>query len=264
MILVMFVIGTALGSFSLVLAWRMYDGRDWVKGRSSCEECGHELSALDMIPIISWVFLRGKCRYCRKPFSKQLLFAELLMGSIVALSWLYWPFGLSTALEIVLFCAWLLITVLLSALFWYDLRWFLLPNRLVYPLLGISVLFSIIRGLVVDLSVYEVVFMPLLAAGLLSGLFYLMFFMSKGKWIGFGDVRLAIPLGLILGNPINTWLMLFFASCLGIIASFPSIIKGKTKLRTKIPFGPLLIIATIFVFLSGERIIDWYTNIIGL
>lgn len=259
-----FIVGAAFGSFSLVLAWRMHDGRDWVKGRSACEECGHELSALDMVPILSWLFLRGKCRYCKKPFSKQLLFAELLLGTILASSYAFWPFSLNSVLEYLLFVIWLLICVLLSALFWYDLRWYLLPNKLVYPLLGLSVVFSVLRGFIVDFSFIEVVVLPILAAALLSGLFYAMFTVSKGKWIGFGDVRLAVPLGLILANPINAWLMLFFASILGIVATLPGIVSGKTKLQSKIPFGPLLIVASIIVFLGGEKIVNWYTQLIGL
>jgi prepilin signal peptidase PulO-like enzyme (type II secretory pathway) len=259
-----FFVGAALGSFSLVLAWRMHDKQDWVRGRSKCEECGHELSALDLVPILSWVFLRGKCRYCKKPFSKQLLFAELFLGITLASSWVFWPFSLSSIAAYILFGFWMIILTLLSALFWYDFRWYLLPNKLVYSVIILSLIFAVLRGFVVDFSVWTVILQPILAAILISGLFYLMFSISRGKWIGFGDVRLGVALGLLVSSPLKAWLMIFIASIIGVILAFPSMIKGKTKLSSKIPFGPLLIIATIIVVLFGQQFIDLYLDFVGL
>jgi prepilin signal peptidase PulO-like enzyme (type II secretory pathway) len=261
---IFFVIGAALGSFSLVLAWRMHDKKDWVRGRSACEACGHVLSARDMIPIVSWLALRGKCRYCSKPFSKQLLFAELLLGTILAVSWLFWPFSVDSFQGYGLFFIWILVSVLLSALFWYDLRWYLLPNKLIYTLLPLSIIYAVIRGFVVDYSFSNIVVMPVLSVVFLSGLFFLLYTVSRGKWIGFGDVRLGYSLGLLIGTPTLSWLMLFMASVLGIIVALPSLLKGNRKLTSKIPFGPLLIVATILVVLFGQKLVDWYMNILGL
>jgi leader peptidase (prepilin peptidase)/N-methyltransferase len=259
-----FVIGAALGSFSLVLAWRMHDKKDWVKGRSACEACGHILEARDMIPVISWLALRGKCRYCRKPFSRQLLYAELLLGIILSMSWAFWPFATESLAGYLLFLLWVFSCVLLSALFWYDLRWYLLPNKLIYTLLPLSISYAIVRGFVVDYSTMSVIILPLLSVVFLSGLFFVLHTLSRGKWIGFGDVRLGSSLGLLIGTPMLSWLMLFLASVIGILVALPSLTSGKRKLTSKIPFGPLLIIATIVVVLFGQSMVDYYVNFIGL
>jgi prepilin signal peptidase PulO-like enzyme (type II secretory pathway) len=263
-IILFFVLGAALGSFSLVLAWRMHDKKDWVRGRSACEACGHVLSASDMVPVISWLVLRGKCRYCKKPFPKELLFAELLLGIILVLSWVFWPFVLDTVSGIVLFGVWILANIVLSALFWYDLRWYILPNKLIYTLLPLSILYTAVRGFAAGYSFNNAVLMPILSVVFLSGLFFVLYALSKGRWIGFGDVRLGYSLGLLIGTPVLSWLMLFIASILGIIIALPSLAKGKRKLTSKIPFGPLLIIASILVVLFGQKIADFYLNILGL
>lgn len=263
-VVILFVVGAALGSFSLVLAWRMHDKKDWVRGRSACDACHHVLSAIDMVPVISWLALRGKCRYCRKSFSKQLLFAEVLLGSALAGSWVFWPFSTSTLIEYLLFVVWVLLSVILSALFWYDLRWYILPNSLVYTLLVLSIVFAGLRSAIVGFSFTNSILMPLLAVALISGLFFSLFWVSRGKWIGFGDVRLGYSLGLLVTNPLLAWLMLFFASVLGIVTALPSLLGGSRKLSSKIPFGPLLITATIMVVLFGQQTIDAYLELIGL
>lgn len=263
-IIIAFIFGAALGSFSLVLAWRMHDKTDWVKGRSKCDHCSHELSSLDLIPIVSWLALRGKCHYCKTPISKQVLAVEVLLGSIWALSWQFWPYQLESISGYMLLAVWAVITVILSSLFWYDYRWYILPNKLVYTLLGLSLVYGVTKGFAVDYSAWSVIILPIVAAGLLSGLFFALYTFSRGKWIGFGDVRLAVPIGIILGTPLFAWMMLFIASVLGILFALPSIVSGKKKLSSKVPFGPLLILATIIVVLFGQVIIDWYVNFIGL
>lgn len=259
-----FVIGAALGSFSLVLAWRMHDKKDWVKSRSICDACKKELKAIDLVPIISFLALRGKCRQCKKPIPKTVFLAESLLGITVAVSYVWFPVELASVLSYVLFILWLITLTLLSALFWYDVRWMLLPNKLVYPTVVLGASFTAIRLLVEDLNLQDGLIYPLLAAGVLSGLFYVLYHSSGGKWIGFGDVRLALALGLIAGSPLQAWLLLFMASVIGVAVALPGMVTKKTKLKSQIPFGPLLIVATVVIFLSGESIVSWYSNFIGV
>ena len=261
--LLLLFIGTALGSFSLVLAWRMHSGTDWVRGRSACDSCKHELGVTDLIPVVSYAVLRGACRYCKKPIPKTVLLAETGFGIVAVLSFVFWPYALF-GFGFVLFGMWITILVLLSALFWYDMRWFLLPNKLVYPLIVLSALFVLGVWLVQNSSVTSGLLVPVGSAVFLSGLFFVLYAVSRGKWIGFGDVRLAVALGLILGSPLLSWIMLFIASCLGILVALPKLVNKKIKFQTQIPFGPLLISATIIVFLFGRNIIRSYTNFIGL
>ncbi len=259
-----FVIGSALGSFSLVLAWRMHDKKDWVKGRSKCDNCKKTLQTKDLIPVVSWLLLKGKCRYCNKAIPSQTIKAELLLGTILATSWYFWPYQLSSISGYLLFIVWMVVAVLLSALFWYDMRWLILPTKLIKPLVVLAVLFCILRGFAGDFSVVDTVIMPLLGAGLLFGIFFILNYVSNGKWIGFGDVRLAIPLGLLIGSPLLSWLMLFTASCIGIVFAMPALITKSKKLSTQIPFGPMLILATIIIILWGQIVVDKYLAISGL
>jgi prepilin signal peptidase PulO-like enzyme (type II secretory pathway) len=98
----------------------------------------------------------------------------------------------------------------------------------------------------------------------LSGLFYLLFQLSKGTWIGGGDVKLAIALGLIAGDPLRAMLILFMASLVGTLAALPTLIKNKNKRGIKLPFGPLLIAGTIIVQLFGADMIAWYTSLLSV
>lgn len=258
------MLGSALGSFSLVLAWRMHDKKDWVKGRSECDNCHQQLTPTDLIPILSWLIQSGKCRYCHKKLPTQLIFAEVGMGLSLALSYLYWPYELASFNSYGLFTIWIVLLILMSALFWYDLRWFILPNKIVYPLIYGSMAFATLRFTTNNLSAYDGLLMPLLSGVLLSGFFWALYAVSKGRWIGFGDVRLGFGLGLILGSPLFSWLILFFASLLGILVALPGILSGSKSLKSKLPFGPLLIVATIFVLLTGQSVIDLYLRILGL
>lgn len=258
-----FMLGAALGSFSLVLAWRMHDKRDWVRGRSACDSCGHELGPIDLIPIFSWVAQGGKCRYCHKQIPKQIIGAEVLLGLVVSFSWCFWPYAMTTIAGYALFAVWIICCTILSALFWYDYRWYILPSILIYTLLGFSTLYIILKYFTIDSAGYTYILMPLLAAGLLAGFFFILHEISRGKWIGFGDVRLAIPLGILIGSPLQAWMMLFMASVLGILVTLPSLMKRSRKLTSKIPFGPLLILATFITVLFGQSIVDWYGQFIG-
>lgn len=260
----LFFLGAALGSFSLVLAWRLHEKKDWIRGRSRCDSCKRQLSAVDLIPIVSFLVLRGRCRYCKKPIPRSVFLAELLLGSVTAGSWLVWPFAVDTPAAIGLFAVWIVVCTLMSALFWYDLRWFILPSKLVYSLLAAALVFSLLRPLIADHGVTDAVVMPLAAAFLLSGLFFVLHTVSDGKWIGFGDVRLAIPLGLLIGSPLLAWLALFAASTFGLVIALPGLLRGQRKLGSKMPFGPLLIIATTTVVLYGDVAVDWYRSFIGL
>src|SRR5687767_9402449 len=94
----LFILGAALGSFSLALAYRLRHKLNWVSDRSVCEHCGHKLSAVDLVPVVSWLWLRGRCRYCKKPISPQLILSELGLGTVFALSYAAWPLGLSSPL----------------------------------------------------------------------------------------------------------------------------------------------------------------------
>jgi prepilin signal peptidase PulO-like enzyme (type II secretory pathway) len=251
-----FGIGLCFGSFALATAWRIRKKRDFVRDTSECEHCGHKLAPKDLVPVFSWLFLKGKCAYCKKPIPKLVPLAELFGGVVFACSFAFWPHSLEGIFDTTLFVLWCTALILLLILFFYDLQWFLLPNKLMYPLWAVSACSAIVY-FVQEPRVDRLLFICGSVA-VSAGLFYALFMISRGAWIGFGDVRLGVAMGLLLASPWLGGLALFIASCVGIVVSLPSLLKKQTKMTTKIPFGPLLIVGLIIAKLWGPAIIDWY------
>lgn len=158
------------------------------------------------------------------------------------------------------FMAWLIFLTGFLALTVYDIRWYLLPNKIVFPLTALAV------AQVITVAIYDMDWHVLLGAALgalvVSGIFYLLFQISKGKWIGGGDVKLGLVLGLLAGGLLEGFLVLFAASVTGLIVSIPLLLQGKANRKTQLPFGPFLILGLIIVKLFGVDIIDWYSNLI--
>lgn len=257
--LILFIFGLIFGSFVNALVWRIKNKKDWVKARSICPNCKHTLSAIDLIPLVSWHVLKGKCRYCKKPISIQYPIVELLTGILFAVSYIAWPLGF-TVLGIVTFISWLATLILLVTLFVYDLKWQLLPNMLVAT---VSVL-SFITLLVIAIKDNNpaIVLLGLLSGLIIFGLFWLLFQLSSGQWIGGGDVKLGFALGFIAMTPVKALLLIFIASLLGTIVSLPLLANKRLKVKAKIAFGPFLIAATIIVFFWGSQLINWYSTTI--
>ena len=253
-------LGLVWGSFVNALVWRLHEHRDWVRERSECPHCHHELAAKDLIPVVSYLMLKGKCRYCKHNIDDTPL-AELLVSSLFVLSYLCWPIELTGA-GLFLFVAWLVFIIGFVALAIYDLRWYLLPNRMVFPLIALAAVQVIALPVFYHYS-WHTALDASLGALTLSGLFYIIFQLSNGTWIGGGDVKLAIVLGLLAGDPLRAVLLLFFASFVGTIAALPLMIKQGMQLKLKLPFGPLLIAGMILVQLFGSSIISWYSHLAG-
>lgn len=271
-IVILVVLGLAFGSFVNALVWRMYQQSLPKKkraasdaelsissGRSMCPHCKHTLAWYDLLPVLSWLFVAGKCRYCKKPISPQYPVVELVTAVLFVTSYVFWLQDLSTIIiQQSIFILWLAAIVGFVALTVYDLRWMLLPNRVVYPLIGIGVAVSLLRLWNAD-SIAASAVSSILGLMVAGGIFYVVFQISNGTWIGGGDVKLGFALGLLLGSPLLAFLMLFLASCIGLIAALPGMIRHKSTSGSKIPFGPCLIGATIIAMLFGQSMIDWYT-----
>lgn len=257
--IVVFVMGLMAGSFIGAFTWRLKKGKDWVKGRSQCEKCSHTLAVHDLIPLLSWLSLRGKCRYCHKPIGVSAPLLELITGVLFTISYFYWPYNL-TGLGVVIFIGWLVILTGLIALSLYDLRWMILPDKLILP---VSIIGMVWVGLIAfterDVTI---LLQSALAGGLFFSFFYVLFQVSNGKWIGGGDVKLSFFLGLLAGTPAQVFLLVFLASLLGCIVSLPLVILQGKKISTKVPFGPFLITAAFVVLLWGEQLLGWYSSFV--
>ncbi|MCL2280990.1 prepilin peptidase [Candidatus Saccharibacteria bacterium] len=249
------LIGAACGSFVGALTWRMHRKMDWVKSRSICEHCKHQLAVCDLIPILSWLMLRGKCRYCRKPIGWLTLILEISVAAAFVSSYLFWPLGeiiVGHNLDwgqLALFGIWLVIVVLMSALFVYDARWRLLPNKLLWPLVGVATVLSVFSNIFIEqLELIDFLTQIGLAMLPVAGIYGLLYLISRGKWIGFGDVKFGLVVGLLV-NWLGAVLVLAGANLIGTLAMLPLLIKRKLTINSKIPFGPFLILATFLIFL---------------
>ena len=251
------LLGLCLGSFVNALVWRTHEkGLSVLHGRSMCPNCRHQLGVKDLLPLISWLMLRGKCRYCGQPISVQYPLVELATALLFVASYIWWPAPLHGS-QVVLFVIWLPILVGLMALLVYDLRWMILPNRLIYP---VSYLAAAMAAVTVATAhrPLEALINVVLAVAVGGGLFYVLFQISGGKWIGGGDVRLGWMLGLIVATPARSLLFIFLAALMGSLASLPLLLTKRIKKNSTIPFGPFLIVAAIIVQLFGHTILAWY------
>ena len=291
-VIVLGTVGLVFGSFINALVWRLrqQDERDKtrigsskqhrdtlaptnakrhisnrdlsiLRGRSMCPHCLHVLAPKDLVPVASWLSLSGKCRYCQAPISWQYPAIELFTAAGFVLSYLFWPYGFHLV-GIGLFVTWLVFLVGCMALAVYDFRWYELPDAIVWPLVALAFAQTSVYALVT--SDVMVLFMAGLAAGVIAGLFWLIYIVSKGRWIGFGDVKLGLVLGLLAGTPLRALLVIFFASCAGTLVSIPMLVRTKHKLSLRIPFGPFLIAGFVAVYFAGNAILAWYFRLLYL
>lgn len=272
---ILFILGLGFGSFVNALVWRLHKQlgsgqktRDKdlsiLKGRSMCPNCRHTLAWHDLIPVISWVSLKGRCRYCGKPISRQYPVVELAMGFIFALSYIFWPVEPHFGGQWLLLATWLASSVGLMALAIYDIRWMLLPNKIIYPTLA-----SVVAGRAAYIGAFQVrpghaAWLWALSVAIASGVFYILYMVSQGKWIGFGDVRLGLITGTLLADPYKSLGMIFVASLLGALFVLPHLVKGSKSMASKTPYGPFLIMATGIFVIFGDNLISWYKNLFGL
>jgi len=277
-IVILLICGLVLGSFVNALVWRIHEQSALLekekltqadkvrlrrlsisKGRSMCLHCGHELATKDLIPVISWLWLRGKCRYCGARIPDTPL-AELLVPALFVISWLWWPYVFAGWAEWAAFILWLACLVGFVALILYDARWYLLPDRIVFPLAVLALGFRVLVSVAASSEWLTVLLGGLWGLVVLAGLFYVLFVVSNERWIGGGDVKLAVVLGLLAGGPLASLVLLFVASLSGTVAAVPLALQGKAIRQARIPFGPFLVAATVVAVLFAGSIVDWYTS----
>lgn len=229
--------------------------------RSQCLHCGKTLKWYDLLPLVSWMSTGGKCRYCNVPIGVFEPLIEIGVAGIFVVSYLFWPLPLDGIAELVVFGLWLIASVLLAILFAYDLKWFLLPDTIMFPLIGVGVAMSAIR--IMGAPESQVVLVSIGGAVLiLGGLYYLLWLASKGQWVGFGDVKLGLALALLLADWRLALLALFLANLIGSLMVIPGMVLGRISRKAHIPFGPLLIAGAIISLLVGEPLINWYASMV--
>lgn len=263
--LLLFVLGTALGSFLNVVLYRSIIGEDWVRGRSRCDDCREPIKWYDNIPLLSFLILRGKCRACRTPISIAHPVVEFLTGILFV--WWYLGGSLFFHLTQAPFTAiqplfWLIIGVLLVMIFMADALYMLIPDIAVVLLFALTVayrvgltFFGIMRP--IDL-LWAVIAMVVVVA-----FFAALWFFTGGKGMGLGDVKLVAPLALLVGWPnVLVWLFASFVS--GAVAGLIMIALRKRKMGQVLPFGPFLILGTAVALVIGDQTVAWYLRLAGL
>lgn len=252
-IVALIILGLSFGSFVGALTWRLKTKRDFVKERSVCEQCKHELAWYDLIPLLSWLSLMGKCRYCSKSIGFTPLLLELTTASLFIISYIFWPYGLVTVLDWIAFTSWLAVVVAFIALAVYDLRWMLLPDNLMIPAAALALTTNTLIFLQQDVGIWLFVRDIIAALVVGGGFFWLLHIVSRGKWIGGGDITLGATFGLLLGAK-KTFLALIIGFYSATLLILPLLAVRLISRKTRIPFGPFLIFGAYLAFLFGEEL----------
>ncbi|MEI7510976.1 MAG: prepilin peptidase [Candidatus Peregrinibacteria bacterium] len=260
----LFGLGLFFGSFANVVVLRLHAEQNGIfGGRSECPKCKHLLGFWDLVPLFSWIFLLGKCRYCKNPISWRYPFGEAIMGIL----WVFLFFFSGISLESILSGVdmaragyFLLLGFFVHILFFADLYFSEVHRYVSVPAIAVALLFLPFS------------FTPTLSHALLGALIPIAFFgtqillsrfvfTSRGDWVGEGDLDLGILMGLVLGWK-GVMIALFLSYLLGSFVGVAVMIKkGRGE---QVPFGPFLLIAMIITLFWGQYIADWYWGILGL
>ncbi len=258
---VVFIFGAAIGSFLNVLIWRLPRDQK-ADGRSRCPKCNHQLIWIDLLPLLSYALSGGKCRYCEQEVSIRYPLIETVTGLLFVVTW--WMVGPISILDwLNLGVMWFVVSVLVLV-FVIDLEHYLILDKIVFPATVVVLLADLfIAGYVGDISFPFFIWDSLL--GMLGGFlpFYLLWVISKGRWIGLGDAKLGLFLGAVFGFP-QILVLYFISFILGTAVSLPLLALGKKEMGSKLPFGTFLAAAGLIMLWFGLDIFSWYMNLIGL
>jgi len=258
-LLVVFVFGLVIGSFLNVVIFRLGTEDDIINSRSKCLACGHQLAWYDLFPVISFLSLGGKCRYCRKKISWQYPLVEIATGALfVALFYTVFLGYNFVFLNVFNFLSLLFIFSALVVIFVFDLKQYIIPDEVIFPAIAVAFLALMVKVIfsssVLDFSLFANFFGAALLAG---GFFLFLVVVTRGEGMGGGDVKLGFLMGLVLGFP-KILLALFFAFISGALVGVFLMALGKKKMKSMLPFGPFLICGFLLSFFWGSEIISWY------
>ena len=249
-IIASFILGTVIGSFLNVLALRYNTGMG-VQGRSKCMSCAKTLTWVELVPILSFAFQRGACKGCRAKISWQYPLVEFFSGALFVIIFLmYPPFGvvssIVTTFQLFILCLLMVITV-------YDIKHKIIPDGLVYIFIAATFVLMFLGN---DAHPFVVPsLMRLLAGPVLALPFALLWFVSRGEWMGLGDAKLIVGIGWMLGLSYGLT-ALALAFWIGALASivYMAVVHRSFKHGLQIPFGPYLIVGLYLVMITGLQL----------
>jgi len=233
-------VGLLFGSFTNVIIARIPHGESVVTPSSHCPRCGHRLGVLDLVPVLSWLFLKGKCRYCQEAISIRYPAVELLTAALFMGVFLRWGISAYTL------AGWALTVILVSSAF-IDLDEGIIPDVITIP--------GVVLGLVV--SFVTIGFFPALWGALaFGGVLFLAAVVSNGG-MGGGDIKLAAVIGAFTGLP-GAAVTLLLSSFMGAVFGITLMLMGRAGRKTPVKFGPFLAVAAYTAYLFSNEIVAWY------
>ena len=279
------VIGATFGSFAGAQVWRLRAqqlaedkangetidtkeykrlkqlvGKKGRKDRSIDLDTGRQLPWYDMIPVLSWLLLRGKSRFSGKPIGAFEFLIEVSVAAFFVLSYIFWPNVLDNPIEITKFIVWLTAGVVLAIQFATDYKWQILWTLLNYATIALGLVFAILTVISSDQPL-QMMYSIAGSVAVLGGLYFVLFWISKERWVGLGDAILGIGLGLLLADWTLAFIALFLANLIGTLVVGVGLSLKKISRHQHVPFGPLLIVGAVIAQLFGHAIISWYFSI---
>lgn len=255
LVFAVFILGLCVGSFLNVVIDRLPAGQTIVAGRSYCDHCKHKLSWHDLFPVLSFLLLGGKCRYCRVGISFQYPLVELITGLLFLLAYTT-MIRIIEVYSIIRLFYFLVIISGLVAIFFTDLKYRIIPDQILVLLALASLIY---------LFIFQKNNLPehLLAGVILLAFFLALVLATRGRGMGLGDVKYAFVMGFILGIPYS--IISFYLSFLtGALISIILVISGRKKMKGTIPFGPFLVGGTLMSLFYGQLLWGLFKKIIGL
>jgi leader peptidase (prepilin peptidase) / N-methyltransferase len=246
-----FIYGASLGSFANVMADRLRVKSFW-GGRSECLTCAKKLSWYEVVPILSFIFQKGRCKGCKSRLSQMYLWSEIITGALVAgliyIVPLYTP--VYTA-QFLVFMIWSLIICISMAIVIYDIRHTIVPFEMAMLLLLVGVCMALSRQFTSGFNLFD-----LLSGFIVATPFTLMYIISKGRWVGLGDIIIYAAFGFILGLPLGAS-MFFYSVWLGAFVSICMLLihKKDYSLKSEIPFTPFIIAASLLSLYTNADIL---------
>lgn len=255
MYLIIAFMGLIIGSFLNVCIYRIPRDESISFPPSHCFSCENQLKPKDLFPVLSYAFLRGKCRYCGEKVSKQYPIIELLNSLVYLL--LFAHFGLSVEFGFYSVLASILIVISII-----DYHHQLIPNKLVIFTLITGIIYRATTYFVLDESLIEILKQSITGFVIGGGFYFLIFIVSNGN-MGGGDIKLMAALGVWLGT-LDTVLAIFLTFIIGAVVSVALLLTKIKGRKDAIPFGPFIVIGTFLTVLYKSEILEWYFNILGI
>lgn len=253
--LFLFIFGLAIGSFLNVVIDRWSKDQS-IQGRSHCDYCHRQLAWYDLIPVVSFMVVGGKCRYCHKKLSWQYPFIEILTGVLFLIT--YYELRIT---NYIFLWAYLGIVSCLIVIFFSDAKYHIIPDQVQIGLLIFGLILLPYKGALRAMPLPVTFFNRAIAAIIIMAPILFLYYITHGKGMGFGDVKLAFVIGFLLGLQAGI-IALYFAFIAGAIYGLIMLAGRRRGLKSKIAFGPFLVIGIFVMLFWGEQVLAiirrWY------